>query len=163
MLPCAAPATGTGPNTQMPLSKKRRASLFLSSPAFQRAGANNCWLEDAVGSPVSCHIQLSAAPTKRHSPSVTHEHARVELPRHGLERVGITKERRPQRNAISAKPEIRGTNCCQWRCASPHGARGAGLRISPWGLRDVSGTTVGCRRCLLLMLCEQGWWKRWAG
>lgn len=154
VLCCAAPAAGTGPNTQMPLSEKRRASLFLSSPAFQQAGANNCWLEDAVGSPVSCRIQLSAAPTKRHSSSVTHEHARVELPRDGLERVGITKERGPQRNAISAKPEMGGTNCGRWRCASPHGARGAGLQISPWGLRDVSGTAVGRRRRFLLVLCE---------
>ncbi|EOA96581.1 hypothetical protein Anapl_17614 [Anas platyrhynchos] len=80
--------------------------MLQSWAGEQRAGANNCWLEDTVSSPVSCRIQLSAAPTKRHSPSVMHEHARVELPRHGLERVGITKERRPQRNAISAKPEI---------------------------------------------------------
>lgn len=40
---------------------------------------------------ISEHIQLSAALTKHHSPSVTHEHLHVELPRHGLEPMGITK------------------------------------------------------------------------
>lgn len=75
------------------LPRTRRASLFLP---LHFPGANNC-----AGSPGCSVLSCQQLP-----PNSIPTPSRIrELPRHGLERVAITKERGLQGNVIPVRPE----------------------------------------------------------
>jgi len=110
-------------------------TLFVSPSALSRS-QQLCWLSRLQ------RTQLSAAPTKQHSHSVTHQRAPQAWAGACCHYKGAritgkcnTCQARDRVALISAQCRARGcTNCCPWRCPLPSGSRGAAPFISAGGL-----------------------------